>query len=271
MRQGAVRAVPSAGVAHRPLVVLSALAGALASTLWVGRWLHTSDGAAAAIVFVGASATSIGAVAALAPDRGSSRARALLGIAAALVVASAFAWTWRHPALGVVVDVALVALAHAAGASIGRRVQAAGHLLPASVVAACADLVSVLHPSGPTRALVESERAMNALAFSFPVPGVFAMAPALGVGDLLFVALALGVAITHGLSTRRMAAAAFVGALASGALSMWLARPVPALPAIGASIVLVEPRARQLTGRDRRSAWVAVALSIGVTLGVLLR
>lgn len=229
------------------------------------------DAAASLIVFVGATASSLFAIAWLSLERWSTGVRSALGAASLAVVVCAFALKFEHPALGILVDVALVGLAHAAGATIGRRVQAAGHLLPAAVVAGCADLVSVLHPSGPTHAVVESSRAMNALAFSFPVPGVFAMAPALGVGDLLFVALALGVAHTHGLSPRRLAALALSGALVSGGVAMALERPVPALPAIGALLVLGEPAARRLEGRDRRTATVAIVLVVAGTVGLLLR
>lgn len=255
----------------RPWLVLPALAAVLGVGLLSSRRLVVGDAAASLIVFVGATVSSLVSVACLSGERWSMRVRSTLGAASLVIVLGAFAFRFEHPALGVLVDVALVGLAHAAGATIGRRVQAPGHLLPAAVVVACADLVSVLHPSGPTHAVVESSRAMNAIAFSFPVPGVFVMAPALGVGDLLFVALALGVAHAHGLSTRKMAALAIVGALVSGGVSMALERAVPALPAIGALLVLGEPAARRLEGRDRRTAIVAIVLVVAGSAGLLLR
>ncbi|MCC6647358.1 MAG: hypothetical protein IT374_17520 [Polyangiaceae bacterium] len=255
----------------RRLAALPALGLALAVALAVGHRARVPDDVADAIVFAGAVLASLGALTVLAPERSPPRARLAIGAMCAVTVALALTTPGGHPGLSIAVDVALVGLAHVAGSTIGRRVQTPGHLLPAAVVAACADLVSALHPAGPTRAIVESERAMNALAFSFPVPGALDLAPALGLGDLVFVALALGVAVTHGLSVRRTSLAATAGAIAAGGLSMALQRPVPALPAIGALVVLSDPRARALTGRDRRTAAAAIVLAIAAAAGALLR
>src|SRR3954467_8344009 len=91
-----------------------------------------------------------------------------------------------------VANAALLAFAWATGAPVGRRIEHAGHLLPATFVAAAADLASVASSWGPSKAIVANERALSLLAISAPVPGVLAAAPVLGVGDLIFVALVLG-------------------------------------------------------------------------------
>jgi hypothetical protein len=214
--------------------------------------------------------TSFGGVhiASLSPPR-SRVALVMGGVAGAIMLVFAFVPP-RHVAVAVVLDVALVALAHAVGGSIGRRIQDPGHLLPATVVAAAADVVSVIHPRGPTHMIVESEHAMSVLAFTFPLPGVRAMVPSLGVGDLIFLALLLGAAHAHRIPHARVAAAALVGALASGAVSALSGLPVPALPAIGGAVLLVSPAMRSLAPKDRTVALGAMVIASVVAASVVV-
>lgn len=166
--------------------------------------------------------------------------------------------------LALAVGAALVALAWGIGTPIGRRVQHPGHLLPACIVAAAADIVSVFSPHGPTHAIVESERALSVLALPFPIPGTRDVAPTLGAGDLVFVALLLGAAATHGLSRARVALLAFLGAFAAVVGSALLGAAVPALPTIGLAVLAGVPRARALPTRDRTVATIAIAAAITV-------
>ena len=90
------------------------------------------------------------------------------------------------------------------------------------------------------------------------------------MGDLVFLALILGVAVRHRVSLARTAAAAALGLAAAGALAAHFEREIPALVPIGAAVVAVVPEARRLRPEDRRTAAVAVAVAVAVVLGVLL-
>ena len=194
---------------------------------------------------------------------------ALGAVGVLLVGLAALAAPW--PRIGVLLDdLGLVVIAHAAGGAIGVRVAHPGHLLPACAVAAAADLASVLHPSGPTHAIAASERALSLLAVGFPVPGTRAVAPVLGAGDLVFLALVFGVAVRHRLSLARAAAAAAAGLAAAGALAAHFEREIPALVPIGAAVVAALPEARRVRPEERRTAAVAVAVAVAVVVGVLL-
>ncbi len=102
------------------------------------------------------------------------------------------------------------------------------------------------------------------------MPGTDAVAPALGVGDLVFLALVLGVAAAHRFSIARVALAAAVGLAAAGGLAAALQREIPALVPLGAAIVACVPEARRLRVEDRRTTVVALALAAAVVLGVLV-
>jgi hypothetical protein len=244
-------AAPLAGLSLAPAITL--VAGVIAPRI------PMPEAAAAAVAFAGARAT-------LTTRRALALAAGGLALLAVAVVAA------PRPLLGAsIVNLALVAIAHAAGASIGRRVAHPGHLLPACAVAAAADLVSVIHPSGPTRAIVENERALALFAIGFPVPGTRAIAPSIGFGDFVFLALVLGVAAVHGLSIVRAALSGAIGLAVAGLVAARFAVPIPALVPIGAAVVLGLPEARRLRREDARTTRVAIAIAAAVVVGVLIR
>ena len=168
-------------------------------------------------------------------------------------------------------DAALVTLAWALAVTLGRRVQHAAHLLPACAVAAAADLASLLSPEGPSHAIARSDRALSILATWFPVPGSLAVSPALGIGDLLFIGLVLGVAEAHALPRVRCVGACVLGTLLAGGAALWLNMAVPALVPIAAAVVLLVPQVRRVRRADRTATLFSVLLAGAVALAVLAR
>ncbi len=227
---------------------------------------HLGPTAAGLVVYVGATLPAICAVALMLRDPLQPLFLAPIGVALVLLAV---------PAKGVLaatlVAAGLSALGAGLGGAIGRRVQRPGHLLPAAAMAAAADIVSVTASFGPSRAIAESPRALALLAVSFPVPGTHEFAPALGVGDLVFSALALGVAGAHELPYIRTAFAAYVGVLLAGGLSLLLAAPVPALPLIGAAIVAAVPATRVIHRRDQTATRTAIGLAMVALLFAVVR
>lgn len=193
----------------------------------------------------------------------------VLGVAAAALVTVALSGVYSMT-LALVVGACLVAIGWGIGLPIGRRVQHPGHLLPACAIAAAADVASVFSDSGPTAAIVESKRALAVLALPFPVLGTNDAVPTLGVGDLVFVGLLLGVAARHGISRWRVYALAIVGALLAGLMSALLEAAVPALPAIGLTALVGIPQARSVPARDRKMAAIAVAAALTIVVATVL-
>jgi hypothetical protein len=136
-------------------------------------------------------------------------------------------------------------------------------------VAAAADAASVLHPAGPSRAIASSDAALSVLSIQFPVPGAPAVAPVVGVGDLLFLALVFAVATVHGLSVVRAAALGLGGLVVAGALAAAFGATVPALVPIGALLIAGLPGARRLRREDRRVTWLVAVIAVGVAAGVI--
>lgn len=257
--------------APRPLLGLLAAPAIVAAGAMIAPRLTVSETAAAVIAFAGGACAGLVPLALAAPAVLSPRAALALGGGGLALLALAFAAAPPPAVAAAMVALGLVAVAHATGASIGRRVVHPGHLLPACAVAAAADLVSVIHPSGPTHALASSERALSFFAVGFAVPGTRAIAPAVGFGDLVFLALVLGVASAHRISVARAAACGAAGLAIAGALSARLAAPIPALVPIGAAVVVGLPAARRLRAEDRRTATIAVGIAVAVVIGMLLR
>jgi hypothetical protein len=256
----------AAGLTFTPLI--------LSLATWLAPRLQLSHAAQDLCTFLGAVSTLSISLFLLAqgrlPTRGwiavGSVAGVLLGFTAYVGVQSAFAIT--------LVGTTLVALGHTIGHAVGSRIEHPGHLLPACVVAGCVDLASVIHPKGPTHAIVSSERALDLLTLSFPVLGTQAFAPSIGVGDMVFAALLLGTAARHQLSTLRFALLITAGLVLAGVLSALLLRAVPALPTIGLCTVLGVRQARHLRPKDRKTATLfmvgAITLGVGVVISRFL-
>ena len=233
--------------------------------------VHVSPDWANVIAFAGATSFPIiGLSLAAMAEVTLAFALGLAAFAAALLLALVV----RQPspfATMVLVDSALVGLAWALGSSLGRRVQHASHLFPACVVAASADLVSLLSPEGPSHAIAESERALSVLATWFPVPGSSALAPALGVGDLLFMAFAFGVARAHALPYARCVIACAIGTALAGAAAAWSGLAIPALLPIAAVLVLALPTIWQLRLHDRKAAHWSMLIASSLALATVVR
>ena len=196
-----------------------------------------------------------------------------LGIAAVAGAALLTLTFWQpSPSFALaIVNGALVSLAWALGTSLGRRVQHPAHLFPACVVAASADLVSLLSPEGPSHAIANSERALSVLAVGFPVPGSAAVAPALGVGDLLFMTLALGVARAHGLPYARTVGCCVLGVALAGLAAACLGVAIPALLPIAGALLVGLPMIRRLRREDRAAAKWSMVIAGSVALASVAR
>ncbi|MBI2388023.1 MAG: hypothetical protein HYV09_00275 [Deltaproteobacteria bacterium] len=217
---------------------------------------------AEALTFVGAA--SVGIIGVVIGTRAplSGRATALVAVSCAALLAIVGVARARSPWVAPVVDACLIGIAWAIGGAVGSRIEHPGHLLPAAAVAASADVVSVASSWGPSHAIAESERALAILAIHFPVAGTRIVAPALGVGDLVFVALLLAAARAHGLSRNKLGWLSWFGVLIAGLAAAVSRRPIPALPAIGALVIAFVPEARRLRPKDRPVATIAIGVSI---------
>lgn len=242
-----------ASVRSLPLLLLPlAIAVVLAVAL---RRASLPEGLVDPLAFAAGAALSLGSLAALVfvpPPAAASLLASAAYFVGAAVGGGAIAWA--------LVDAGLLTGAAALGGAIGRRVQHPGHVLAASAIAAAADVLSISTPSLPTHAIARSERALAWLAVAAPVPGTSAVAPVLGLGDLVFASLVLAAGEAHGVSRGRLALAGAAGLAAAGLGAAWLARPVPALVALGGAFVALVPAFRRVRAEDRRATAAAVLL-----------
>lgn len=89
----------------------------------------------------------------------------------------------------------------------------------------------------------------------------------IGAGDVLFAGLYLAAFERHRLSSAR-ALAGLAGGFALGlVLLLWLERPIPLLPLLGAGIVASDARVRSLPAKEGRSVLLVLAV-LSVALAV---
>jgi len=131
------------------------------------------------------------------------------------------------------------------GNTVGSAIEQAWHLSFVAIVSSLADAVSVLHPSGPSAAIVQSETALSLLALPFAFLGTAETPPLLGVGDVVFSALYVAAARRHGLSSRKTLIALSLAFAVTMVTVVAFELPVPALPFLGLAMVIVHPEARR--------------------------
>lgn len=254
----------------RWIAALSVSPLAAALVIGAGPSLPVPDGAADALAAFAAV---------LPPTLGltwAARHGGRLPASGALVVAAAVAMVIVHltklpPGLVPLQVFGLTGLAHAVGDLIGRRIQHPGHVLPATWVAAAADVASVFAPSGPTGAIAKSEVTLSLFAIAGGVPGTDAITFVLGIGDLVMLALVAAAAAKFGLSLARVAVAAFAAfSLAITASAVW-ASPIPALVPFALIVPLVSAPFHEIAPKDRRAAVVAIVASVAIAAAAVLR
>jgi hypothetical protein len=253
----------SAGLLLTPAIVALALA--------VLPRVHAGEALANLLSFMGATSVAIAGLAIAVPAKLPMRIALSLAAAAATALGVLTYLQSSSSVALVAVDATLVCLAWALGASLGRSVQHPTHLFPACVVAASADVVSLLSPEGPSHAVASSERALSVLTIWFPVPGSSAVAPALGIGDLLFMAFVLSVASAHQLGFARAIACCALGVAAAGFAAAWLGAAVPALVPIAAATIIGMPSIRKLRAVDRRAAHWSMLIAASVAVATVAR
>lgn len=165
----------------------------------------------------------------------------------------------------------LILAGGAVGAAVGTQMQRAGHILPVALVSAGVDLWSVTSPHGPTHAIVRNPALVRLLTVSVAVPSSAEPQPAIGVGDVIFVALYLSAAQRFSLPRGRTLALLGLGVLAAGGAAMGAGTPVPALPLIGFAMVLGHRQARAVHAEDRSATAFAALLFVSSVVRVAMR
>jgi len=147
--------------------------------------------------------------------------------------------------------VSLLVAGSVLGAVVGASIEDIGHLLFVAIVSSLADAASVLHPEGPSAAIVQSEAALSLLALPFAFLGTSDTPPLLGVGDVVFTSLYVAAARRHGLPEQRTLLALALAFAATMIVVTALEIAIPALPFLGLAMLIAHPEARRPPERDR--------------------
>ncbi|MBL8603799.1 MAG: hypothetical protein JNK72_17870 [Myxococcales bacterium] len=207
-----------------------------------------------------ATAAILGGVT-LAPFRSAPpRARDTLANLALGLVAVAGSFVSGSLVPSVAGSLGVIFIGVAVGHAVGARMQHAAHLTPVALVSAAVDLWSVTSPHGPTHTIVRNPALLRLLTVSVAPPGGGDPLPAIGFGDAAFVALYLSAASRFRVSKPKMLACLGAGLVGSCAVAIGLGRPVPALPLMGAAVVLLTPEARAIRAEDRAATGFAALL-----------
>lgn len=249
--------------------MLTAIVAPLALWAWAARALALPEALGLAAAFtVGSAAIVLGMrVAPLAWLARTPQAPVAIALGIALSLLSLKLPPFAAHLVGAV---GLIVGGGALGATVGSRMQRAGHLLPVALVSSAVDLWSVTSPHGPTHAIVQKPGLLRLLTVSVTIPSERDPQPAIGVGDVVFVALYLSAAQRFSLPLARTVALLGAGILAAGAAATAAGTPVPALPTLGLAMVLGHPEARRVHVDDRKATAFAALLFVASVLRAAL-
>lgn len=257
---------PLALTVARPAVAVLLPLGCMAA---VAPWVPLGP-LAATLLALAVVALAIVAGVALGPS-GALPARSALPVALAGLGLVALALTLPPVASGLAGALGLIAVGAVVGGAIGSRMESPGHLAAVALVSAAVDLWSVTSPAGPTHRIVQSPALVRLLTVSVAIPPGREPRPAIGFGDVVFVALYLAAAARFAMPRPRMSVALWAGIFAAGALAVALGRAVPALPTIGLMVLATQPMARDVPAADRRATALAAVLLVASVARALTR
>lgn len=237
--------------------------GAIAlAAIWLSLWASLAPHVPAApliayafaFLSVGAMALLVGSVAPV------GRVALALAVPAAAGLFALHRVGVHGAPAAVFVQTCLLTLGTAVGAAVGSRIEHPGHLLFVVPISALADIVSVQHPQGVSAVIIADEATLSVLALPFAMLDTHAIDPLLGVGDVVFIAMYVAVARMHQLSRFRTLAGLAAGLIATGVAVVVSGEAVPALPALGAAMLVVHPKARHPRSEDRRAGLAGLGL-----------
>lgn len=206
---------------------------------------------AGALAFFGGVAAVIGGAWALAPADWRLAGAALAGALAGGLCAAFGQVVEGAPTLELafVAGIAQLCLGLSLGAVIGRQVRDPAWIWPLALVAAAADVMSVMSPEGPTQQIVAEGPGLLWVITLLHLPANGAPIPTFGIGDVVFSGFLMAAAVACG-RPRWRGAVGLAAGFGACFLALWItARPTPALPFIGPAVALAlwtRPRPREL-------------------------
>ena len=173
------------------------------------------------------------------------------------------------PGQNLIGNLALIFWAVLIGRLVSRVIREGKLLLPVAVAASVADIITVFW-GFVGHAAEKAPEVVQALSAQAPAVEVAKQAGApvltyIGIGDFLFLAIFLSVALRYAMNATGAVWAAFGSMLvAAVVMGIWQPPGIPGLPFISAGVLLVNRRFLRFTAEEKRSLLVAGALLVVV-------
>jgi hypothetical protein len=178
------------------------------------------------------------------------------------------------PGQDLIGNLALIFWAVLIGRLVSRVIREGKLLLPVAVAASLADIFTVFwgfvaHAAEKAPEIVEAFSA-QAPALEVAKQTAAPVLTSVGIGDFLFLAIFLSVALRFAMNATGAMWAAFVSMLVAAVVLFWLPGGIPGLPFISVGVLLVNRRYLNFTAEEKRSLWIAAGLVVVVIAIVAL-
>ena len=156
------------------------------------------------------------------------------------------------------IDIGLLGIGCHLGKIIALGVNQRSYLVPLSLVASVMDLWSVW--GGPTRIIVENQHYQNYFLILYPLLGTHLILPTLGLGDITFLAIYIGVIGKFNLRERATSWAIIFAFIITYLLSILSGKGLPAIPFISAAFLSVNWKQLEFKKEDVRTTFIFIAV-----------
>ncbi len=163
-----------------------------------------------------------------------------------------------------IIDIGLLGIGCHVGKIVAQGVSERSYLVPLSLVASVMDLWSVW--GGPSQLIIQNPQSHNYFLILYPLLGTQQIYPTIGLGDITFMALYLGVIPRYQLKRRQTSWALIVAIFSVYLLSVLSAKPLPAIPFISAAFLVVNWKLLEFKKKELQTTFLFITIFLAILI-----
>jgi uncharacterized membrane protein len=163
-----------------------------------------------------------------------------------------------------IIDLGLLGIACHVGMIVAKGVSERSYLVPLSLVASIMDVWSVW--GGPSKMIVENPQSHNYFLLLYPLLGTQQIYPTIGLGDITFMALYLGVVPQYQLKQRQTSWALVAAIFTVYLLSVLSGKALPAIPFISTAFLMVNWKLLEFKKKELQTTFFFIIIFLAILI-----
>jgi uncharacterized membrane protein len=163
-----------------------------------------------------------------------------------------------------IIDLGLLGIACHIGMIVAKGVSERSFLVPLSLVASIIDVWSVW--GGPSKMIVDNPQSHHYFLLLYPLLGTPQIYPTIGLGDITFMSLYLGVVPQYQLKQRQTSWALAGAIFAVYLLSVLSGKALPAIPFISAAFLMVNWKLLEFKKKELQTTFFFIIIFLAILI-----